>query len=254
MRTVVRWSPDRHTASTGSPLRPTMQRRLTTDVCRETFGRVGRPAHNLSSLAGLAGQPPGDKIPANGRQSTARQTLELMAQHGIDTKTGEIWLAESATPIRPLMALQEFMETFESLGAFRSDVARNPFPTIGFDRTHSIAGQHFSVAGQFSDTRSAHTPSLRIVRFFATRSAWRRKEAGVLLSLRRFFSSNPLMVGQPQRFRSMEKQRAVYDSWLTRIVGQTTHEQEFVWGKLKLINSRNECYHLQFEFLENLPA
>ena len=34
-------------------------------------------------------------------------------------------------------------------------------------------------------------------------------------------------------------------------VGQSTHEQEYPWGKLKLVNSRNECYHLQFEYNES---
>jgi hypothetical protein len=174
-----------------------------------------------------------------------------MVQHGVDATTGEIWLEESTAPIRPLMPLPQFMETFEPLGVARMDMAMNPFPQCAFGRTVCVGDQLFSVSSQFSDSRSTRTPDLRIVRLFAMRSAWKRKQAGVLLALRRFFSSKPRMVGLPQGYRSMEKQRVIYESWLSRTVGQTSHEQTYIWGHLKLVNSRNECYFLQFEFLDS---
>ena len=171
-----------------------------------------------------------------------------MTECGVDAQTGEIWLAEDVAPIRPLMTLEEFLESFEPLDAFRTDVAQNPFPTCGFGRTFRNGDQHFTVAGQFSDSRPTCTPQLRIVRLFATRSAWSRKKAGVLLRLRRMFSSNPMLIGLARGYHTMEQQLAVYESWMSASVGQAKHEQAYSWGHLKLMNSRNECYHLQFEF------
>jgi hypothetical protein len=174
-----------------------------------------------------------------------------MIQHGVDTQTGDIWFDESTAPIRPLMSLQEFMEAFESLGVARVDVAMNPFPQCVFDRTICIGGQLFCISTQFSDSRSAHSPDLQMIRLFAKRSAWKRKQTGILLALRRFLSSKPLMVGLPQGYDSMEEQLSIYESWLSRTVGQTTHKQSYVWGHLNLVNSQDDCYFLQFDFLDS---
>jgi hypothetical protein len=58
------------------------------------------------------------------------------------------------------------------------------------------------------------------------------------------------MVGLPQGFDSMDEQRSVYEKWLRDTMAQTVHEQMYPWGYLKLLNSRNECYHLQLDYFD----
>ena len=166
-----------------------------------------------------------------------------MDQGGIDVRTGEIWLVESTAPIRPLMALPEFMQTFAPLGVARIDMAMNPFPQCAFGRTVCIADQHFSVQAQFSKKTSTSTPGcevrvsspwgqlneepstripdLRFLRLLARRSAWKRpagkrKQSRLLLAVRRLFSSKSLAINLRQGYESMEEERVVYESWLSR--------------------------------------
>ena len=48
----------------------------------------------------------------------------------------------------------------------------------------------------------------------------------------------------------MDEQRSVYEEWLRETVGQSAHEQMYPWGHLKLLNSRQECYHLQVDYFD----
>jgi hypothetical protein len=179
-----------------------------------------------------------------------------MANQGIDPRTGEIWLAECTAPIRPFTPLQDFLQKFESFGAFRdpaqlkqqTQIPLSPFPICRFDRTFCVGGVHFSIALQFSDIRKS-APRLQNIRMFARRAKWKR-DTGFLVKVRRFVSSNPLMVGLPQGFDSMDEQRSVYEKWLRDTVAQTVHEQMYPWGYLRLLNSRNECYHLQLDYFD----
>ena len=169
---------------------------------------------------------------------------------GVDSQTGEIFLAEGSSPIRPQMRLDEFMVAFKDLDAFRIDVAGNPFPTCGFGRTFLIADQHFTVTGQFGDFRLTSNPTLRILRLFATRGCWSRKKNSFILRLRRWISPRPWLIGLPPGISTMEAQLRVYESWLSSAVRQHGHERDYAWGKLRLVNSRSECYHLQFEYAQ----
>ena len=72
---------------------------------------------------------------------------------GADANTGEIFLTENSTPIGPATLLDNFLPAFARLDAFRTDVAQNPYPTVGFGRAFLIGQQHFTVSGQFGDSR-----------------------------------------------------------------------------------------------------
>lgn len=174
---------------------------------------------------------------------------------GIDTITGELLIAASASSIRPLMPMSEFLQTFGPFGGYREPAQlqqlpaalKSNFPVCRFDRTWCLNGVKFLISLQFSDTTLSSDPDLRHIRMFATKTAWKRRD-GAVHKLRKFFSKNPLMVGVPDMYESMERQREVYGKWLREVSGRDDHEQQYQWGHLNLVNSRQECFHIQIDY------
>lgn len=175
-----------------------------------------------------------------------------MAKHGLDLSTGEIWLDECASPIRRHMSLDEFLQTFSSIGAFRNPTQSNverlgwpkPPPICHIKNTVCLLDTHLSISMQFSkDT----TPTLSNIRMFVRPRPW--SGIGPIRRLLRRLSGNPL-TGMPKGFRSMKQELKAYEQWLHAATGRTEHHQTYPWGELRLINSRNECYLFQINYAE----
>ena len=177
-----------------------------------------------------------------------------MSKHGLDLSSGEIWLDECATPIRPFMSLDEFLETFASIGAFRDRAQLQPKiqrlwpnspPICHFKRTLCLLDTHLSISLQFSKDGN---PTLRNIRMFVRPTRW-TGTINFLGKLRRLFTGNPLS-GMPKGFKSMEQQLEAYEQWLHAATGQTEHHQTGPWGELVLVNYRQEGYLFQINYSE----
>jgi hypothetical protein len=193
------------------------------------------------------------------RPNFKRDGLCRMADQGIDSTTGTIWMAECTMPLRPLVSLHEFLQEFEPFGIYR-DPGQHPHqpelptdacPTYKFDRTFNVAGLDFLISVGFSDLRAATSPKLRVTRMFALGSKWKR-ETSLLSRLMRFSPLSSPTVKAPERLGAMEEQRLAYEKWLRDTRVQTAHEQTHRWGSVKLLYGRHECFHLQVDYFDGL--
>ena len=177
-----------------------------------------------------------------------------MSKHGLDLSSGEIWLDECATPIRPFTSLEEFLQTFKSIGAFRDPTQLktpqllswpDPPPICYFKRTCCLLETHLSISLQFSQ---GEQPTLRNIRMFVRPKQW-AGTISFLGKLRRLFTGN-ILSGLPKGFKSREQELVAYEQWLRATTGKTEHHQTYPWGELMLVYNREECYLFQINYSE----
>lgn len=173
-----------------------------------------------------------------------------MSKHGLDLSSGEIWLDECTTSIRPFMSLDDFLREFASAGGFRDPGQlrvqelgwAKPPPICMFKETFRLLHTHLSISLQFSKDEPE---TLRNIRMFVRPAPL----TGISLmgKLQRFLTRKPSL-RLPQGFSSMEQELLAYEQWLHAATGQSEHHQTYPWGELMLVNSRDECYMFQINY------
>ncbi len=173
-----------------------------------------------------------------------------MSLQCIDLGSGEVWLPECSVPIRPLMPMQEFLDSFSALGAVEGghcsdDKVINS--TGGFGRTMRLGTLPFFVSCIFRGHRQSAKPRpLIYLQLIPVGADWRRG-SGFLWKIRQFFGMRSTYP-TPVAFGTLDAQRAIYENWLYETLGQGNPRQAYPWGRISLEDWRRESWYINIEF------